>query len=387
MTPESHSELDPSQQKFTPAINLDDIHSADLELPDETFPPAESEPNYYQNIVNHLHKKRRENDLLNEAGNLDVQKKFATSNYEILSRDYYKINLYDEQGIPMPSYETDEELREFYVLKTQQLIETIIEEKRDIVFFLDKSARPVSWMVRELWPLFVDDPDQKMPAMKFLNIDANDIMNRSLDNARPTEEEIMKFHSSSDIDTEIQQVYEHTAGGDESRPVPQHPNEFQRALVVDEVSVTGATLTFAERMIQSAFPDLDVDSAHWMSGNVQPVGQTGYKSMSTTQLPPWYNKNFVEGRGIGESAQNSVLSEPYVGGPKEPISEALRTDIQLLAKDISAGRQAVRPLIGCYEIDPETGKEDMSKPKYKLARFDRNRNRIITPPYSAESQS
>ena len=68
----------------------------------------------------------------------------------------------------------DPDLRERYVYNTERLIGRIIAHETDEVVFLDKSARPVAWMVRSLWPLLGIDEEGKhipVPEMRFVNID------------------------------------------------------------------------------------------------------------------------------------------------------------------------------------------------------------------------
>ncbi len=69
-----------------------------------------------------------------------------SSPYEILEPTAYHSQM-----------QTGEELRELYISKTSELISRIAgnpnkgEQPYDVVVFLDKSARPLSWMTRKLW--------------------------------------------------------------------------------------------------------------------------------------------------------------------------------------------------------------------------------------------
>src|SRR3954469_6875014 len=89
--------------------------------------------------------------------------------------------------IQSPEAETAQELTEYNILNspeirikyltlTDELIRRMSEQRTDVAIFLDKSARPVEWLVRELWDeLAPTDPDTgktvPKPEMKFLNID------------------------------------------------------------------------------------------------------------------------------------------------------------------------------------------------------------------------
>src|SRR5690606_37669804 len=96
---------------------------------------------------------------------------------------------------PDGSWKSGEELRMQYLHLTDQLIQKMTQEKEvenpetgekqlkrpSVVVFLDKSARPLSHLVRELWPTFAKDLETgevpPMPAFKFLNIDREQWVN------------------------------------------------------------------------------------------------------------------------------------------------------------------------------------------------------------------
>ncbi|MFT4189003.1 MAG: hypothetical protein QM621_10535 [Aeromicrobium sp.] len=73
-------------------------------------------------------------------------------------------------------------MRSAYVTLTDKLIHRIEQHDSDdplSLLFLDKSARPVAWFVRALWPVlarvpgtpFADGQVPPMPPMRFANID------------------------------------------------------------------------------------------------------------------------------------------------------------------------------------------------------------------------
>lgn len=121
-------------------------------------------------IIYQVHKslKIKMNETLNSPPIIDPNFK-----YEVLTPDAYHTQL-----------ETPEELQELYIKNTTDLIKTIVGDEThpgyDTVIFLDKSARPLSWMTRELWGHVApqkENPETgelqtvKMPEMKFVNID------------------------------------------------------------------------------------------------------------------------------------------------------------------------------------------------------------------------
>jgi hypothetical protein len=350
---------------FIPSVNVDELLD---QLPtDAKNDEARSVGEQRLHLVEtYIQDERKNNHILDTDGSLDFDAKLNNSIYEILNQDYYRLNIHDLQGIEMPAYGSNEELREFYVLQTQRLMDKIIDDEIDVVYFLDKSARPVSWFIRELWPLFVDKDKHHLPEMKFINIDANAVMGRSaVDPQRPHELEEAEFHPSPSQIDNIRDIYTITNSDGVNIPVARHPDEYKRGLIVDEVSVTGASMRLADRMLSESFPGTHFDTAHWVSANKKTQGRRGSESQIATQMPPWYSKHFVEGRGIGDPISNPFLSARV---ELDTLSEALRTDIQVLAADIKAGKQSVRPLIGCFETDAD-GNEDYARPKYRIAMF------------------
>lgn len=52
--------------------------------------------------------------------------------------------------------------------RTKELLDTIVEDEVKLVVFLDRSARPFAWMLREAWKKYA--PGKSMPAVKFINL-------------------------------------------------------------------------------------------------------------------------------------------------------------------------------------------------------------------------
>lgn len=88
------------------------------------------------------------------------------------------------------TYKSTEQLQTEYVRLTDTLVHKIVDgvkvtspetgetskEKVDYVVWLDKSARPVSWLLRDLWPILAKDAEGNIPELpqsRFVNIDRN----------------------------------------------------------------------------------------------------------------------------------------------------------------------------------------------------------------------
>ena len=164
---------------------------------------------FYRSLADYVRRRRTTNGLLDEAGRLILPRKLERSIYEVLTLDYYLANLSDQQGIPEPAYKTDEEYRESLVMHTQFMLSEIEKAARrpDLLFFLDKSSRPVAWLLRRVWPLFCTDACASLPEIRFLSIDANRMFGR-VDDARPRDDEIYSWQPSRQQLEDIRRVYD-----------------------------------------------------------------------------------------------------------------------------------------------------------------------------------
>lgn len=150
-----------------------------------------------------------------------------------------------------------------YVHLTDELIRrlegTDDHPKPDYVIYLDKSARPVSWLVRELWDdlarelgtKFEDRVIPERPKSLFLNIDSKHHFEKS---------DIPGLRSL--FTTE---VVENLDG------IEDKPTYFdgKRVLVVDEIGVTHATRVKAQAYLEMAFPEATIDTFTWMDQGPQ----------------------------------------------------------------------------------------------------------------------
>lgn len=219
------------------------------------------------------------------------------------------------------SYKSDQQLRMEYINLTDRLIETIqegvsrknpetgkIEQQAfDNIIFLDKSARPVSWLVRELWDTLAFDKDGNktpMPKMNYLNIDREqwigsvdeegtglvDVSHLSPSIVRSLRSIfIMPNHKSEKITEDIDNA--------------QATIDGKNVLIVDEVRSTGRTMDISRKLLQRAFPTSHFESAYWMGGQAAKSVRSSSRGKTLTygnaDLPVWYKENSELGRGVG----------------------------------------------------------------------------------------
>lgn len=211
-----------------------------------------------------------------------------------------------------------------YVQDTALLISLIdgtIDEERlpyDHVVYLDKSARPVSWLVNLFWDEFArrDEAGKpvKRPPHSYVNIDRspwfrNVGINVNEDGRQKDNGELATY---SDFLSHIGNVSkQHLAelravfldGGlerEDADHVLSCPSVLngKRVLVIDEVSRTGSTLKIATKLFELAFPDAAlIQGSYFWHPTEQPL-QMGSESVLTS-LPVWYDPSTLTGRGIG----------------------------------------------------------------------------------------
>lgn len=185
--------------------------------------------------------------------------------------------------------------------------------KPDHVIYLDKSARPVSWLVNVFWDKFSEN---ERPAHSYLNIDRQPWLRMSgvaLDANGYTTNPDGSQHRSSIHDFKIENLPEdvfarirslYIEGGIENEDpdkIMKTPTSLgdKNILIVDEVMRSGATLEIAKMLIERAFPEAaSVRGAYfWQSGaKISPDG--GESQMLS--VPVWYDSSTEDGRGAGD---------------------------------------------------------------------------------------
>jgi hypothetical protein len=267
--------------------------------------------------------------------------------------------------------------------------------KPDAVVWLDKSARPVSWMVKEMWDILAT-PDEngnipKRPKEVFLNIDrepwllGTNLKLSEIDTERSNQFEINKIATKDETVRQqlgnirglfVERSREETDDSgkklkvrltpdnfDEEvwkMPLKSKPNgeKYEHMVIVDEVKSSGATSFISQELLSAALPELTVTVAHWqknLSGREQLKNNTKVPGW----VPVWYSSKDPLGRGVGDlnkgwymkndsnfilQRAGQVLSTPPLDKAsgqriKDEKSTQLRKDIKTLTRDL--GRRAL----------------------------------------------
>lgn len=268
----------------------------------------------------------------------------------------------------------------------------IVKEKKDLpppdsVIYLDKSARPVEWMVRKLWPQLARTPGTtydensvpKKPRDFFLNIDKGDWLRKMGVPPHLIERAPNEMIDVNRIDKEhlarIRALFT-TVKIDENNieDAWNHPTIFegQHVMIVDEVKSSGRTLDIAQMLMAAAIPEVTFSGQYWakpariiLNNGIEVDGEKQYK---IEWVPVWYREGNAMGRAISdrdpewpEKAEEkgyhvswqskigrSVLSTPThhpdtYDRKVDMTSLTIREDINQMSKDLYEGRIFYRP--------------------------------------------
>ena len=200
-------------------------------------------------------------------------------------------------------------------------------EKKDEIIFLDKSARPVSWLMDAFWEQLAQK-DAEKPHYDFLNIDrVNWFMDQGY---RREEAETILGPRDFDIEKvdieDLARIRAYFVKGDLSEDTWQDevwnmPTRLdgKNILIVDEVKSQGGTLSIATQLLRKAIPEAIVSGQYFWETSYREVG--GFRQADS--VPVWYSKEDAMGRGIGD------ISKQYhdYQYEKQPTQENLRRKI------------------------------------------------------------
>lgn len=270
----------------------------------------------------------------------------------------------DQEQLDHVSYEILDtpDLRYQYVRYTEGVIARAIAEDIDTMVFLDKSARPVAWLMKSLWPtLGIKDFDADgqpiraaMPAIKFINFDREQwapAMGRSegrdgngitLDGVHPdTVDSLTGLFAIRAVDRD-----EYISSDEKTL------FDDKNVLIVDEVSASGDTLTMAQALLGRAFTNAhSIQGMHWMSPDKTYDKKSG--GVRNADLPVWYSADTPYGRIVGDrdlykSGQSSSMRQrrgaqflSYRLPKLDAQGRRLRAEMAQLGRDVADGKMPV----------------------------------------------
>lgn len=255
-------------------------------------------------------------------------------------------------------------------------------EPAEHVIYLDKSARPISFLVSELWESMAK-PHSNEPVGSFVNIDKEKWLQLMGVPATRLQNPTTEDYDFSKIDpltlrkkiAELRAIYvedDYVNQIDENNPESVHslPTvlDGKNVLIVDEVESSGYTLKIALQLFMQAFPEAKFGSAYWSSPSKirWTVSDTMTESseFASTWVPFWYDPKLPTGRGIGDidpsfyEKSNDIrrrlgrflLSAPFYRKEGEELitftdrdSQETFNDLSILIEKFKKGKIICRP--------------------------------------------
>lgn len=175
----------------------------------------------------------------------------------------------------------------------------------DVVIYLDKSARPVSWLVNKFWKDIANDKAVK-PMIKFLNIDRNDESWKNLEITGSRDDTDKRYDFSrlpKDKILAIRAIYSKKKLSEDTwREEVMDKNDLdgKRILIVDEVKSSGRTLMIAQNLLKLAFKTSNVSGVYFWDSRFDSIIQNGRVVQQMRSVPVWYDNTTVWGRGVGD---------------------------------------------------------------------------------------
>jgi hypothetical protein len=262
-----------------------------------------------------------------------------------------------------------ENVRGLYLHLTDRLIHRVTAGAFDRVVFLDKSARPVAWLMMAAWELLALDftanggsnvpigvtGQVSRPAITFLNIDRLQ-WRHILDPLGVGDFDAGRLDAEVIAGLRRSQLVSHRDRDLTGSALSDAPTRLdgQRVLVVDEVAVSGDTGRIAADMLRRAFPDSTCEAGHWMRPKLV-TGADGNRRNNL--LPVWYRDDTSLGRGVGDrdpeaSSRSSswrvrsgawFLSCPHRPTSIDTQGALLRAELSRLAAGLLHGRHLFVP--------------------------------------------
>jgi len=253
------------------------------------------------------------------------------------------------------------------------------QEKPDVVVWLDKSARPVSWFVDGFWEQFAD-PEVEKPDYEFLNIDRVNWfvnMGHSRIDAEtrlgPNDFDIEKVPDETIARLRALFVVGELSEDNWQEEVWKLPTRLdgKNVLIVDEVKNKGGTLAIATQVLKRAIPELTVSGDYFWSAGLYSINKMSADpaDMQMESAPVWYDAKDSMGRGIGEVSKVywsheyethptqdnlkkklgwQAISAPHFNPrnfhlKNDPLATKLQQDIAYLSYAVGDGRVLRRP--------------------------------------------
>lgn len=214
--------------------------------------------------------------------------------------------------------------------RAMEMVDLIIEEHYNILVFLDRSARPIYWILREAWR--ARGVAAPFPETRFLNIGREKMkLTDGFDRPQGDEDEKEfwgKFNSTHYVKEMKKRVADQ----------PSHRDWLGRqqqgkVLIVDDVSVSGMTLSLADNFLSYHLPGAEVIKSHFFHEEDEAIFHVAGRNGVNT---PWnIDKSLTLMAADDPERVARVTAQTEKDKQKRSKGLALKQEIKsLFAKDI-----------------------------------------------------
>lgn len=261
---------------------------------------------------------------------LEFEHSYADKEYAKDVTDRARMLLPEGYKVPYkPLFDTAEKVDRIK-LRVDEMIKEIIENDTDVIFVLDRAARPIYWMIKEAWD--VKKLGRECPIIKFLNVgnEKREVVAREY---LGKYDESVPSRSGFNSDIEYKEALKGFFNGFDSagyvenirRDLGPLLRSGGRAMIIDDFSASGFTLDLAGKFLEHNFPELRVKTHALLSREDMDVF-AGEGLMNGTHLP-WNTDKSYTGMAREENVRG-VTARVEINKDKRAKSLALRDEVR-----------------------------------------------------------
>lgn len=258
--------------------------------------------------------------------------------------------------------------------------------KPDYVIFLDKSGRPVSWLVDLFWGNFSDIPKSNKPPFYFIKLDrllwfeksGCELIGDESGNIRSADGGVRQariddFHIDNIAIHDIAMLrslfltnYDKLDLDSKyyDSDIMEHKSilDNKNVLIIDEVASSGSTLMIAKKLFEKAFNNCNVEYVDFWHDNATTKVDSKGKIIKRGSTPVWYyhnkdNHNDYEnycGRRIGDIDENKLIdtykeTNRIYDGVRMKAFEFVATPIELYEEQNCLSLKIAQEMISLHD--------------------------------------
>jgi hypoxanthine phosphoribosyltransferase len=240
----------------------------------------------------------------------------------------------------------DTEQRRLLMEKVESLVDQIKAEQITNVVFLDKSARPISVLCRDLW--HKKYPDDDFPKTNFINI-GREITERLEKKYGKKSWEDLRFSNKGKIEKHKKWIEDMSAdkiteaiGEEEKQRIQDEYHHLAEApsgtkvLLVEEIAISGESMIIAQKVLKDIFPSL-VFEPFTLAENTLGNKLFFKEALFDYFNPPWRKqKNELQYgiTGVVDDQEKPLTAKPTRKQPLQERLDAVGAEIATKYKEI-----------------------------------------------------